>query len=207
MKPNEIAFIQRDDIDYLIAVTQLDAYEDVYLYVGRVLRSNNRVLSSLSGIADASNAIDAFNTDQTLMSKIFFLTFVETALLILFAAVWLGLALANRIIEPLGRLITASERVRSGDMTARVDVQGDWGEMSDLGSAFNRMTRQLNSQRDELVREHDISEQRRQFSEAVLSGVRAGVIGLTQTGRITLMNQSAGRLLGSRERHRLGCNI
>jgi two-component system nitrogen regulation sensor histidine kinase NtrY len=207
MKPNEIAFIQRDDIDYLIAVTQLDAYEDVYLYVGRVLRSNNRVLSSLSGIADASNAIDAFNTDQTLMSKIFFLTFVETALLILFAAVWLGLALANRIIEPLGRLITASERVRSGDMTARVDVQGDWGEMSDLGSAFNRMTRQLNSQRDELVREHDISEQRRQFSEAVLSGVRAGVIGLTQTGRITLMNQSAGRLLGSRDASMLGYPI
>jgi two-component system nitrogen regulation sensor histidine kinase NtrY len=207
MKPNEIAFIQRDDIDYLIAVTQLDAYEDVYLYVGRVLRSNNRVLSSLSGIADASNAIDAFNTDQTLMSKIFFLTFVETALLILFAAVWLGLALANRIIEPLGRLITASERVRSGDMTARVDVQGDWGEMSDLGSAFNRMTRQLNSQRDELVREHDISEQRRQFSEAVLSGVRAGVIGLTQTGRITLMNQSAGRLLGSRDAAILGYPI
>ncbi|MEP3891811.1 MAG: PAS domain-containing sensor histidine kinase [Hellea sp.] len=207
MKPNEIAFIQRDDIDYLIAVTQLDAYEDVYLYVGRVLRSNNRVLSSLSGIANASDAIDAFNTDQNLMSKIFFLTFIETALLILFAAVWLGLALANRIIDPLGRLITASERVRSGDMTARVDVQGDWGEMSDLGSAFNRMTRQLNSQRDELIREHDISEQRRQFSEAVLSGVRAGVIGLTQSGRITLMNQSAGRLLGSRDAAMLGYPI
>ena len=207
MKANEIAFIQRDDIDYLIAVTQLDTYEDVYLYVGRVLRSNNRVLSSLSGIAEASNAIDEFNNDQTLISKIFFLTFVEAALLILFAAVWLGLALANRIIEPLGRLITASERVRGGDMTARVDVQGDWGEMSDLGSAFNRMTRQLNSQRDELVREHDISEQRRQFSEAVLSGVRAGVIGLTQTGRITLMNQSAGRLLTSRDAAMLGYPI
>jgi len=197
MEANEIAFIQRDDIDYLIAVTKLDAYEDVYLYVGRALRSNNQVLSSLSGIANASKAIDEFNTDQSLMSRIFMLTFIETALLILFAAVWLGLSLANRIIDPLGRLITASERVRGGDMTARVDVQGDWGEMSDLGSAFNRMTRQLNSQRDELVREHDISEQRRQFSEAVLSGVRAGVIGLTQTGRITLMNQSAGRLLGS----------
>lgn len=207
MKPDEIAFIQRDDIDYLIALTKLDAYEDVYLYVGRVLRSNNRVLSSLSGIANASKAIDEFNTDQNLMSRIFLLTFIETALLILFAAVWLGLSLANRIIDPLGRLITASERVRSGDMTARVDVQGDWGEMSDLGSAFNRMTRQLNSQRDELVREHDISEQRRQFSEAVLSGVRAGVIGLTQTGRITLMNQSAGRLLGSRDKAMLGYPI
>jgi len=208
MKPGEIAFIQRDDIDYLIALSRLEAYEeDVYLYVGRVLRSNNRVLSSLSGIADATKAIDDFNTDQNLMSKIFLLTFVETALLILFAAVWLGLSLANRIIDPLGRLITASERVRGGDMSARVDVQGDWGEMSDLGSAFNRMTRQLNSQRDELVREHDISEQRRQFSEAVLSGVRAGVIGLTQSGRITLMNQSAGLLLGSRDTTLLGYPI
>ncbi len=207
MKPNEIAFIQRDDIDYLVALTRLDAYEDVYLYVGRALRSNNRVLSSLSGIANASQAIDEFNTDQSLMSRIFLLTFIETALLILFAAVWLGLSLANRIIDPLGRLITASERVRSGDMTARVDVQGDWGEMSDLGSAFNRMTRQLSSQRDELIREHDISEQRRQFSEAVLSGVRAGVIGLTQTGRITLMNQSAERLLGSRDTAMLGYPI
>lgn len=207
MKPNDIAFIQRDDIDYLIALTRLEAYDDVFLYVGRALRSNNRVLSSLSGIAEASQAIDEFNTDQNLMSKIFLLTFIETALLILFAAVWLGLSLANRIIDPLGRLITASERVRSGDMTARVDVQGDWGEMSDLGSAFNRMTRQLNSQRDELVREHDISEQRRQFSEAVLSGVRAGVIGLTQAGRITLMNQSAERLLGSRDTLMLGYPI
>ena len=205
MKPGDIAFIQRDDIDYLIALSRLEAYEDdIYLYVGRVLRSNNRVLSSLSGIANATQAIDDFNADQSLMGRIFFLTFIETALLILFASVWLGLLLANRIIEPLGRLITASERVRSGDMSARVDVQGDWGEMSDLGSAFNRMTRQLNSQRDELVREHDISEQRRQFSEAVLSGVRAGVIGLTQSGRITLMNQSAGLLLGSRDSAMLG---
>jgi len=208
MKQGDIAFIQRDDIDYLIALTRLQAYEeDIYLYVGRVLRSNNQVLSSLSGIADATQAIDDFNTDQSLMSKIFFLTFMETALLILFASVWLGLSMANRIIDPLGRLITASERVRSGDMTARVDVQGDWGEMSDLGSAFNRMTRQLNSQRDELVREHDVSEQRRQFSEAVLSGVRAGVIGLTQSGRITLMNQSAGLLLGSRDTAMLGYPI
>jgi len=92
-------------------------------------------------------------------------------------------------------------------MSAKVEVQGDWGEMSDLGSAFNRMTRQLTSQRDELVREHEISEQRRQFSEAVLSGVRAGVIGLTDEGRITLMNESAKHLLGAGEDMFLGYPI
>jgi len=88
--------------------------------------------------------------------------------------------------------------VRAGDMGARVDVSGDWGEISDLGSAFNRMTSQLESQRDELMMEHDISEQRRQFSEAVLSGVRAGVIGVTQQGKITLSNDAAKRLLEDR---------
>jgi len=77
-------------------------------------------------------------------------------------------------------------------------VSGDWGEISDLGSAFNRMTSQLESQRDELVKEHDLSEQRRQFSEAVLSGVRAGVIGLTQQGKITLSNDAAKKLLEDR---------
>ena len=107
----------------------------------------------------------------------------------------------------MGRLINAAERIRLGDMSARVDVGKDWGEMSDLGSAFNRMSSQLNSQRDELIKEHDISEQRRQFSEAVLSGVRAGVIGLTQSGRITLMNESAGLLLGADEHSFLGYPI
>jgi len=207
LEEGEIAFQRRDDLDYLIAVTELENYRDTYLYVGQLLQSESPVLSSLTGIANATTAIDKFADNQSLMGRIFLLTFIQTALLILFAAVWLGLGVANRIIDPLGRLINAAERIRSGDMNARVDVGKDWGEMSDLGSAFNRMSNQLNSQRAELVKEHDISEQRRQFSEAVLSGVRAGVIGLTQSGRITLMNESAGLLLGSREDIFLGYPI
>ena len=207
LREDEIAFQKRDDLDYLIALTKLEQYDDAYLYVGQLLKSKSPVLSSLSGIDEATKAIDDFTDNQVFMRRIFVLSFINTALLILFAAVWLGLVVANRIIEPLGRLIYAAERVRGGDMSARVTVGDDWGEMSDLGSAFNRMTLQLNSQRDELIREHDISEQRRQFSEAVLTGVRAGVIGLTQTGRITLMNASATRLLGANEDTLLGYPI
>ena len=207
LEDGEIAFQRRDDLDYLIAVTRLESYADAYLYVGQLLQSESPVLSSLTGIANATTAIDKFADNQSLMGRIFLLTFIQTALLILFAAVWLGLGVANRIIDPLARLINAAERIRLGDMHARVDVGKDWGEMSDLGSAFNRMSSQLNSQRDELIREHDISEQRRQFSEAVLSGVRAGVIGLTQSGRITLMNQSASLLLDAGEDVFLGYPI
>lgn len=195
---SEVAFQKRADSNYLVAVSRMDDTTDSYLYVGQRLRSDNQVLSSISGIEAAAGEIDRFNANQAQMNRLFGLTFINTALLILMAAIWLGLALATRIIDPLARLINAAERVRAGDLSARVTVEGDWGEIGDLGSAFNRMTSQLDSQRDELVREHDLSEQRRQFSEAVLSGVRAGVVGLAQSGRITLINESARRLLGER---------
>jgi len=182
----------------LIALSQLSESPNTYLYVGKLLRSDNQVLSSISGIESAASQIARFNESQSQQNKIFFLTLINSALLILMAAIWLGLALASRIIDPLSGLVNAAERVRAGDMGARVSVSGDWGEISDLGSAFNRMTSQLESQRDELVKEHDLSEQRRQFSEAVLSGVRAGVIGLTQQGKITLSNDAAKKLLEDR---------
>ena len=198
LEGNNIAFQKRDDIDYLIALSKLSESPRSYLYVGKLLRSDNQVLSSITGIETASSQIASFNENQARMNRIFFLTLVDSALLILMAAIWLGLSLANRIIDPLSGLVNAAERVRAGDMGARVSVSGEWGEISDLGSAFNRMTSQLESQRDELIREHDVSEQRRQFSEAVLSGVRAGVIGLTQQGKITLTNDAAKRLLEDR---------
>ena len=189
-------YLNNDETNYLIALRRLAEGGDTVLYVGRRLSTASEVLSNMQSIEAAKARIDTFTRSQSRLNAVFALTFVETALLLLVAAVWLGLVLANRIIEPLSSLIDAAERVRAGDMGARVRVSGEWGEISDLGSAFNRMTQQIGSQRDELVREHEVSEQRRQFSEAVLSGVRAGVIGLTEKGRVTLMNASAERLLG-----------
>lgn len=199
-----MAFSQRDDINYLAVLTELENHKGVYLYSGRFLRSNSKVLASISGIDQSEKALDGYIEDQKTIERVFALTFFETVLIILAAAVWLGILLANRIIGPLGRLVDAAEQVRDGDLSARVKVQQDWGEMSDLGAAFNRMTRQLSSQREELIREHNISEQRRQFSEAVLSGVRAGVIGLSEEGRITLVNASGTRLLGMASETLLG---
>jgi len=206
-RPGEMGFQSRDEIDFLIGLSRLENYDGAYLYVGQFLKSRSPVLSSILGIETASQQLDQYNTDQVLFNRIFLLTFLETALLILFAAMWLGVILANRVVSPVARLVDATERVREGDLSARVKVEGDWGEISDLGGAFNRMTQQLSSQRDDLVREHDISEQRRQFSEAVLSGVRAGVIGLTQEGRISVLNDSAERLLGLSSKNLVGTPI
>ena len=52
------------------------------------------------------------------------LIFMIVALLLLFASVWIGLALANQLVAPISRLITAADRVRSGDLLARVPEEG-----------------------------------------------------------------------------------
>jgi len=192
---DQFAFLARDDIDFLTGVNRLNGYDDLYILGGRYLKPNVGVLSSLLGIDEAEIALQKYNQDQERFRSTFVLTLVNSALLILYAAISLGVLLANRIIRPLGHMVETAEEIRGGNLQARVNVKGDWGEMSDLGSALNRMTRQLGTQREDLVREHNLSERRRQFSEAVLSGVRAGVIGLSQEGRITLMNESAELLI------------
>ena len=104
LEGSDIAFQKRDDIDYLIALSKLSESPRSYLYVGKLLRSDNQVLSSISGIESAASQIARFNENQARMNQIFFLTLMDSALLILMAAIWLGLSLANRIIDPLSGL-------------------------------------------------------------------------------------------------------
>ena len=193
-REGSMTITSRNDIDLLVALYKLENYADAYLYTGRYLRAG--VLKNIDNIDKVEAALARYSGTSRTLNKVFLLTYVEAALLIFFAAIWLSMLMANRIVTPLGEMVNAAEKVRSGNLTTRVNVSGVWDEIADLANAFNRMTLQLHTQRQDLVLEHDISEQRREFSEAVLSGVSAGVIGLTPEGKITVINTSAEHLLG-----------
>ena len=62
---------------------------------------------------------------------------LATALAVAVAALvaWL---LAGRLTAPLGRLVAAARRVGEGDLSTRVQVDGD-GEVAEVASAFNEM--------------------------------------------------------------------
>jgi two-component system nitrogen regulation sensor histidine kinase NtrY len=98
-------------------------------------------------------------------------------------------------VRPISDLVNAAERVRQGDFGARVTVRGQSDELGTLGRTFNRMARQLDQQRSELIEANKKLDRRRRFTEAVLSGVSAGVIGVDGDGRITFPNSSAAKLL------------
>ncbi|MEL7029035.1 MAG: ATP-binding protein, partial [Pseudomonadota bacterium] len=141
------------------------------------------------------------------LERSFLAGYAALALVVLSGAMWVGLWAATSIVSPIGALITASGRVREGDLAARVDVaQGD-GELNVLSRAFNRMTAQLQTQRDDLVEANRQFDQRRRFTETVLAGVSAGVIGLTEEGRIAIANKSALSLLNVSDRDLLGEHI
>jgi two-component system nitrogen regulation sensor histidine kinase NtrY len=119
------------------------------------------------------------------------------SLVILLSAIWLGLWAANRLVRPISSLIGAAERVSEGDLKAQVEVERSDDEVGLLGRAFNRMTGQLDAQRTALVSANRQNDERRRFTEAVLAGVSAGVIGLDRDGAITIVNRAAARLLGA----------
>jgi two-component system nitrogen regulation sensor histidine kinase NtrY len=122
--------------------------------------------------------------------------FAIVALLVLLAAGLIGLIIANQIARPVGMLISAAERVRSGDLNVRVQEASTGDELAGLSRAFNRMTGQLAAQRTELMDAYSQIDERRRFTETVLAGVSAGVIGLDAQGRIELPNRTADELLG-----------
>ncbi len=127
----------------------------------------------------------------------FSMLFFGVGVLLLTGAVWMGLSFATRMARPISWLIAAAERVRGGDLAARVPVGASDEEFSSLSRAFNRMTHQLQSQQSELIEANRQLDQRRRFTETVLAGVSAGVIGLDHDGRINLPNRSASPLLGA----------
>jgi two-component system nitrogen regulation sensor histidine kinase NtrY len=137
----------------------------------------------------------------------FALVIAVLALLVLSALVGFGLVIANQIAKPIGHLIRAAEKVRAGDLSVRVPERATRDEMQGLSRAFNRMTAQLAAQRTELLDVNGQLDERRRFTETVLAGVSAGVIGLDRKGRIELPNRAASELLRIDLLPRIGQNL
>ena len=127
--------------------------------------------------------------------RVFLAGYVILAFIILFGAIWMGLWAATRIVQPIGRLVKMAGRVSGGDLGARVEVQKDDGELGVLARSMNHMTAQLQTQRDDLIETNRQFDRRRRFTEAVLSGVSAGVIGVAPNGRCAIANRSAADIV------------
>ena len=190
----DVAVMTNDSDNRVRALIRLDQFGPVYLYVGRYIEP--RVLSYMEETQRAVAQYQKMENQRSGFQVTFALIFLMVAMLFLVAAVAIGIHFATQLAVPISRLATAAEQVRGGDLAARVPEGEKDDELASLSRAFNRMTNQIESQQRELREANRQLDERRRFTETVLTGVSAGVIGLDRLGRVNLPNRSASALLG-----------
>jgi len=193
LSPNTLTGLPDDKSAALILLDGYLGVYQVYLYVGRFVEP--RVAAQVQRARLAAEDYERLAAQRFGFELTFFLMFVVVTVLLMLAAVWLALTFSTRISRRLGGVVVAAERVREGDLAARVVNTGEDDEIETLGRTFNRMARQIENQQAELQLANRTVDERRRFMETVLAGVTAGVIGLDTRGFIDVPNRSASRLL------------
>ena len=183
-------------------VMQLFVGESLYLVTGHAI--DLRLVDYIKSIEVAGQFYAQI--EQALQRNQLFIFVIcgAIALLMLLAAVWLAILFATRLTAPIGGLMAAAERVRDGDLAARVEEGPPNDELGQLARSFNRMTSQIEQQRSELVAANKELDTRRRLTDAVLAGVSAGVLSVNGEGLVTRTNRSALELLALPEDGVLG---
>jgi len=183
--------------DHVAAAVKLHGYDGMYLYVARML--DPRVVQQLKATQESVGEYANLEARRLGIQIAFALMFAVIALIVLLSSAWIGLDFANRLVAPIRRLIGAANVVSTGNLQVQVPIRRSEGDLAQLGETFNKMTQELRTQHDDIVRARDVIDSRRRFTEAVLAGASAGVIGVNADGRITILNRSAERLLARPE--------
>jgi len=184
------------------AVVKLQGYDNGYLSIMRPL--DPRVIAQLRETQATVSDFANLQSRRFGVQLAFALMYTVIALAVLLSATWLGLNFANRLVAPIRRLIGAANIVSTGNLYIQVPVRRSEGDLAQLGETFNRMTYELRTQRDDIMRARDLIDQRRRFTEAVLAGASAGVIGVDAEGRISILNRSAEKLIDRLEADVIG---
>ncbi|MGA8970413.1 MAG: PAS domain-containing sensor histidine kinase [Pseudolabrys sp.] len=190
------------DTNYVAAIVKLGQYDNYYLYITRLL--DPRVVPQLQATRASVTEYAALESRRVGVQVAFALMYTVIALIVLLSAVWIGFNFANRLVAPIRRLIGAANAVSTGNLYVRVPVRQAEGDLAHLGETFNRMTQELRTQRDDIMHARDLIDSRRRFTEAVLAGASAGVIGVDSDGKVSILNRSAEKLIGRTESEALG---
>ncbi len=189
----DIVLISDRQQDEFRALVPLQSLENRYLFISRVVEGN--ILSLLDETEQTVGLYRQIEAERGRVLFNFALLYIGFALIIIMAAILLGLWFAERLSRPIGQLAAAAQAVGKGDLNTRVAEDGGKDEIFVLQRIFNQMTAQLKGQRDALITQHEQTEHRRRLFDSVLGSVTAGVIGLDRDGRIEFTNRAAMRLL------------
>ena len=191
-KGEPVCLITDDNLSF-VALRVLQGFDNTYLYAARPV---DPFATQFARDAEGMITLYAgFDSHRRNIEIAFAIMFVLLAAIMLLSAVWLGIGFANGLVSPLRRLIRATDQVATGNLYVQVPINKKEGDLAHLGETFNKMTSELRYKENNLMAASALIDERRLFTEAVLSGVPAEVIGVDAAGRINVLNPSARKLL------------
>lgn len=174
--------------DYFGVIVKLNNIKGTYLYVIRDVHSS--VLNALRLTEYNTNRYKYMQEMRVPLQIAFAVLYLCLFLAMWLSAILTGLKVANRLVRPIRRLIGAADKVAMGQLNVSLPVDMRDDDVAQLSKTFNYMVVELKDQRDALLLAKDIIDERRRFTEAVLSGVSAGILGINAHGKITIINKS-----------------
>ncbi len=187
------------------AIVKLREIEGLYLYTIKLV--DPEVIKARQIVRANTDEYRGLEANRRPSQLAFALPYLSLTLIIILSAIWTGIAVADRLVRPIRQLIGAADEVATGNLDVSVPVRPSDGDVASLGDTFNNMILELKSQRNELLSAKDLIDERRRFSEAVLEGVTAGVIGVDAEGIVTIVNRSAETMLGIPAETAIGQNL
>ncbi|WP_320199993.1 ATP-binding protein [Agrobacterium sp. rho-13.3] len=175
------------------AIIKLEGINGTFLYTVRAV--DPKVMSAMRLMEENRAEYKAMEAGRAPLQIAFAILYLGFALIVLLAAIWTAIAVADRIVRPIRLLISAADSVAMGNMHVLVPVRAVDGDVGRLSRTFNKMISEIRSQQGEIIEAKDDIDNRRRFIEAVLSGVTAAVIGVDEHRNITIANPSAEEFL------------
>ena len=131
------------------ALVKLSNFIDTYLYIVKFM--DPQVIDYLKQSGEAVNFYYSVQESKTGIKITFAVIYLLIVSLLLFLSIILSINFASRLTTPIINLITASEKISSGDLNAKVKQIETDKEFKKLNLNFNSMIEKLKKQQDKLL--------------------------------------------------------
>ena len=148
-KRGEVVVIH-SDINKIRILIQINKEKQIYLLIGKLL--DKKIIDYVKQTNNAASTYRALSKNMSMLSIKFSIIFIIQTMLLLLAAMTIGVIFANSVVKKLQKLLKSTGRVQRGDLTVEVKIPKDKNdEFFILAEAFNNMVKKLAKQRKELI--------------------------------------------------------
>ena len=134
--------------DRVRALIKLKKVQNTYLSIGKFI--DPQIINQIEDIKNQSIIYKNLFDQRKRIETNFYMVFFLISLLILLISILVSLLFADNLINPITNLIKTANKIKSGNLSAKVPQISSKDEMSLLIKTFNQMTERLKDQRSEL---------------------------------------------------------